>query len=289
MRHPLAEIFGFPYNCFSARAEHYRSNRLCPFNNKVPSCTKDKAQDPLGVCSVWEGDRAAITCPIRFREDWIIASDAAQFFFPPGALWTSLTEVRLNDRTHRSAGNIDLVLVSYDPQGKILDFGAVEVQGVYISGNVRDPFKKYMENPRANFNMTWPGRNYPSPDYLSSSRKRLVPQLLYKGGILNHWQRKIAVVLTADFFETLPELPQSSREDAEIAWFLYDLAGSPDADEYHLQRVRTVYTQFKPSLDKIIVPEPGPVEEFIALLQEKLNQKLEFPPDAPTLLDSLGQ
>jgi hypothetical protein len=36
--------------------------------------------------------------------------------------------------------------------------------------------------------------------------------------------------------------------------------------------------------------EPGPVEEFIGVLQEKLDKKLEGeenPPDAPTLADLL--
>lgn len=50
-KHPLAEVFGFPPDNLSAEAERYRRNRLCPYNNKVPSCTKDKANDPLGVLS----------------------------------------------------------------------------------------------------------------------------------------------------------------------------------------------------------------------------------------------
>ena len=82
-RHPLAEVFGFPPGNFSARATHYRKHKLCPYNNKVPSCTKDRANAPLGVCSIWTGNELAITCPIRFRQDWRIASDAAAFFFPP--------------------------------------------------------------------------------------------------------------------------------------------------------------------------------------------------------------
>jgi len=43
IEHPLAEVFGFPPDNFSKTAERYRINRLCPYNNKVPSCTKDKA------------------------------------------------------------------------------------------------------------------------------------------------------------------------------------------------------------------------------------------------------
>ena len=53
-KNPLAEIFGFPIDNLSADADRYRSNKLCPYNNKVPSCTKDKANDPLGVCSVFD-------------------------------------------------------------------------------------------------------------------------------------------------------------------------------------------------------------------------------------------
>ena len=68
-KHPLAEVFGFPPDNFSTEAKRYRRLRLCPYNNKVPFCTKDKANDPLGVCSVFDGDNTAITCPIRFAND----------------------------------------------------------------------------------------------------------------------------------------------------------------------------------------------------------------------------
>ncbi len=109
-KHPLAEVFGFPATDMSASANRHRSKRLCPFNNKVPNCTKDKAQDPLGVCSVFNDGEVVITCPIRFRQSWLIADDAADFFFAPDATWTTLTEVRLKDAAGGSAGNIDVVL-----------------------------------------------------------------------------------------------------------------------------------------------------------------------------------
>ena len=141
---PLAEVFGFMTDDRSAKARRYRSNRLCPFNNKVPDCTKDKAKNPLGVCSIMQNGKPVITCPVRFREDWLITDDAASFFFGEDVLWSSLTEVRLNDAGGKSAGNIDVVLVAYDKEGKVTDFGALEVQAVYISGNVRDPFEHYM-------------------------------------------------------------------------------------------------------------------------------------------------
>jgi hypothetical protein len=153
MPNPLAEVFGFPVDNFLPEADRHRIHRLCPFNNKVPNCTKDKANDPLGVCSILDGGEIAITCPIRFRQDWLIAVDAAAFFFPPGTNWTSLTEVRLKDANEESAGNIDVVLVAYDERGRVVDFGALEVQAVYISGNVRRPFEHYRQDPRERASM----------------------------------------------------------------------------------------------------------------------------------------
>jgi hypothetical protein len=285
--HPLTEVFGFTPKNMSDEAVRHRAKKLCPFNNKVPNCTKDKASDPLGTCSVRAGDGVAITCPIRFREKWIIADDAADFFFPKNAQWTSLTEVRLKDRFGKSAGNIDLVLVSYDSHGKVTDFGALEVQAVYISGNIRKPFEYYMQDPKKHWNMNWKGEQWwPAPDYLSSSRKRLAPQLIFKGDILHAWSKKTAVALDAGFFATLPELKKVEKKDADLAWLVYDLQLDKTQSRYNLKRTKVVYTEFQPALDQITRSEPGRMREFVALLQEKLNEKLAndgTPPDNQTI------
>ena len=203
--HPLAEIFGFPFDNLSEKAERYRKLKLCPYNNKVPSCTKNSAKNPLGVCSIFEKDVPVITCPIRFREDWTIIEDAARFFFSSADQFTSLAEIRLNDADGNSAGNIDFVLVSLDEQGNITDFGALEVQAVYISGNISQPFEHYLQHHHTHHDFTW--RGMVCPDYLSSSRKRLVPQLIYKGRILRTWNKKLAVAIQDRFYATLPDLP----------------------------------------------------------------------------------
>jgi hypothetical protein len=294
-KQPLAEVFGFPITNASPDASRYQKNRLCPYNNKVPNCTKDKAEDPLGVCSLFEGDETTIVCPVRFRQDWLITVDAAKFFFPPDAKWTSLTEVRLADKNGKSAGNIDVVLVSYDDAGRITDFGSVEVQGVYISGNLTKPFKHFMQDPNSRRDMDWTSqKNYPRPDYLSSSRKRLAPQMIYKGGILKAWGKKQAVVVHKNFYATLPELQpvEAGREaNADIAWQLYNLQHDAAEDRYKLALERVVYTMFEPALEQITKTEAGLIENFISKLQEKLDEKLEngHPPDAPTLADILDR
>jgi hypothetical protein len=244
-KHPLAEVFGFPTTDMSPNANRHRTKRLCPFNNKVPNCTKDKAQNPLGVCSVFHGGEVVITCPVRFRQSWLIADDAADFFFPADAKWTTLTEVRLKDADGGSAGNIDIVLCAYDKSGKVYDFGALEVQAVYISGNVRNPFESYMESPAKRGGMDWTNEeNYPRPDYLSSSRKRLAPQLIFKGGIINAWNKKTAVALNKGFFATLPKLPEVPKAEADIAWLIYDLKPrEKDGAHHEFSLAGIVYTK----------------------------------------------
>lgn len=290
-QHPLAEVFGFPTGNYSTVADRHRTKRLCPYNNRVPNCTKDKAKDPLGVCSIFDKDRVAITCPIRFRQDWIIADDAATFFFPPNIAWTSLTEVRLPDKRGHSAGNIDVVLVAYNDRGRIVDFGAVEVQAVYISGNIRNTFEYYLKDPKSRHDMTWQGPYYPRPDYLSSSRKRLAPQLIYKGGILNTWGRKMAVVVDRSFFSTLPQLPEIEPDKADIAWLVYDLTIEPSLNRYNLTSYKSIFTAFTPALEIITTADAGLVENFIEHLQHKLDEKLEngYPPDAPTLTEFMDE
>ena len=284
--HPLAEVFGFPTENLSEEATRYRRLRLCPFNNKVPNCTKDKANDPLGVCSIYDENDVVITCPIRFRQQWLIAEDAAAFFFPANATWTSLTEVRLTDKRGRSAGNIDIILAAYDGRGRIVDYGALEVQAVYISGNVRRPFEHYMADPAKHTHMNWRRQShYPRPDYLSSSRKRLAPQLIFKGGILKAWSKKTAVALNRGFYKTLPPLKGVDPAEADIAWLVYDLRHDAVVNRYQASRYKAVYTKFETALDQITKSEPGKEDDFIGYLQTKLDEKLEdgSPPDAPTI------
>lgn len=177
--------------------------------------------------------------------------------------------MRLKDKNDKSAGNIDLVLVAYDDNGRVTDFGALEIQAVYISGNVRRPFEYYMKDPENRADMNWKNeKNWPGPDYLSSSRKRLAPQLIFKGGILHTWRKKTAVALDAGFFATLPTLKEVPKEQAEIAWLVYDLDLNKTDNLYVLKKKKTVYTEFTASLDQITKSEAGDMNGFVNILQE---------------------
>ena len=269
---PLAEVFGFPIDNQLERAIRYRENKLCPFNNIVSNCTKNSIEFPLGVCSINHKEKPVIICPIRFREDWKIVSDAAAFIFDEKTTWTHVGEVRLKDKFGKSAGNIDYVLVAYDDKGRVLDFGSLEVQAVYISGNLTGPFSAYLENPTPDF--SWmQGFKYPKPDYLSSSRKRLVPQIIAKGSILKQWGKKQAVALQTSFYNTLPPLPEVDKAESDFAFFLYDIVAVKNEKRLELKLSKVVYTKFAIALEQIAKFEAGSIADFTQLLQKKLDTK----------------
>jgi hypothetical protein len=281
---PLAEVFGFPIQNETDRAKRYRKNKLCPYNNIVSNCTKNSIEFPLGVCSLNHKENPVIICPVRFREDWTIISDAANFIFEGKNTWTHVGEVRLKDKHDKSAGNIDYILVSYDTKGRVIDFGSLEVQAVYISGNLTGPFMAYLEKPKPSFNWTQAFK-YPKPDYLSSSRKRLIPQIVAKGSIMKQWSKKQAVALQTTFYNTLPSLPECNKQEADFAFFLYDLVYNNKTKTLSLKLHRIVYTKFADALEQIAKFEAGSLHDFTELLQKKLDAKLSGKLDISNLED----
>ncbi|MCB0308849.1 MAG: hypothetical protein KDD48_05710 [Bdellovibrionales bacterium] len=273
--HPLAEVFGYKTTDFSAKAKKSRDEELCMHHNNVPRCTKDKKDAPLGVCSMYSNGDVVCICPIRFREGWKIAEDAADFFFGSSKGCTALKEVRLKEKTGASAGNIDLVIAKHNSSGKVLDFGAVEIQSVYVSGNIRNPFEYYMEDPKKRARMDWSKEKfYPRPDFLSSSRKRLAPQLIYKGQILKAWGKKMAIVVDRPFFNTLPEINRVDMDKADICWLVYELKENKSKTKYELTLYEKVYTSWEDVFKSIANPAIGDVSEFISILERKLQPLL---------------
>jgi hypothetical protein len=282
-KNPLAEVFGFPADNMSAMAINHRKNRFCPFHNSSgPNRTKFSVQNPLGVCSIFQGNNLVITCPVRFRQNYSILSDAGKFFFG-NQKFVALTEVRLSDKAGKSAGNIDIVLAVLDINKCVADFGAIEVQAVYITGNISNGFQNYIDKPEQRYSIEWPTKNYPKPDYLSSSRKRLAPQLIFKGGILHQWEKKTAVVVHRGFFEQLPTLETSKEQEADIAWMIYDLERDKTTNTYQLSLFDIQYTKFETALNKITTPETGDVHSFTEALEKRIKNGKLFgtPPSNP--------
>lgn len=95
------------------------------------------------------------------------------------------------------------------------------------------------------------------------------------------WQKKSAVALDQGFFNTLPKLKEVPKSNAEIAWLIYDLDHDKKKNRYSLVRKRIVYTGFDNALNQITRSDAGNVNDFISLLQEKLDEKLNVA-TAPT-------
>lgn len=272
---PLCEVFGHPVNDLSKAASSRRLGRLCPHNNRVPECTKVSVDDPLGVCSIWDNDEPIIICPIRFREGqdnrWRVVRDAAKFLLPHSRQFTLLREISLEDRLGEPVGKFDAVLVDFE-HPHVRDFGALEIQAVYITGNIRNPFNHYISEPGARHSEAWTGPKYPAPDWLSSI-KRLVRQLTVKGAIFKAWKKRLAIAVQKQLFERLDlvdKVSPKSIDNGEMGWFIYDLVRDSQTRQFVLQLERTVYMSYDDAMKRFSSLEAGDVKEFEAKLQTKL-------------------
>lgn len=279
---PLCEVFGYPIGDFSDEAICHREEKLCPYNNSSRFCTKDKKDNPLGVCSMWYEGRPVIICPIRFRQDWRVVSDTAPFLLRNSS-GKFVTEATIKDANKESAGHIDVVVLETGPDHRIIDFGALEIQAVYITGNVRNPFAFYYENPSARFADPWNGANAPHPDWLSSV-KRLVRQLTVKGTIIRAWDKKIAVVVESQFYNTLTllnDIAEYHPEEADMAWFLYSLVSNPQNGRFELELERKVYLRFVDVQEKLSKINPGDITDFTTVLENKYQRKYNLKAKKP--------
>jgi hypothetical protein len=134
------------------------------------------------------------------------------------------------------------------------------------------PFTAYLEKQSPTFSWTQAFK-YPKPDYLSSSRKRLIPQIIAKGSILKQWNKKQAVALQTSFYNTLPTLPEVDKSKSDFAFFLYDLVPSKETKMLSLKLQRIVYTNFASALEQIAKFEAGSIVQFTDILQKKLDNK----------------
>lgn len=234
----MVEVFGHHVQNLGVVATQDRIGKRCPFTNSA--CQKDKKDDPLGVCSVegGAGHSPAITCPKRFEAEGLIFDDASDFFFGPGVPYTKVPEIRLVSSAGERIGNIDWTLCR--DGASELDYGCLEVQAVYISGTVRPAFTRYMAAPDEYAGDAEVAR----ADWLSS-KKRLGSQLVRKCQAVAGWDRKMAVALQKELFLIMPPMPPVPKEEADMAWLLYELVPDSNGVDRVLRQAEIVYTRLK--------------------------------------------
>jgi len=265
-KYGIAEVFGYRVEDSSHTSWHSRLSRHCPFRDS--KCTKGSRNNPLGVCTIRDGDDIAIICPYRFLENGIIFDDAINIAFPNNSNIICLPEIRLH--TH-GAGKFDFVLIMLDSSLDILDFHVLEIQSVYFSGDSLKPDFDYFMKHRTLPSMTGSRR----PDYLSSSMKRLLPQLITKVDIIRRWGKKVFIAVDKGFFNSFGNSSFLKREadiwNADIAWMVYDITTNESG--YILSLIDTVYTQIESATNafKSLVSVPSK-SEFIELLNRKIRK-----------------
>ncbi len=89
-------------------------------------------------------------------------------------------------------------------------------------------------------------------------------------------------------FDTLPELKEVEKERADIAWLVYDLA-TFDNRSFELKKNKIVYTKLTEALNTFSRPKVGKIEKFLDLLQLKVDEKLENPPENRTIDSPFGK
>lgn len=82
-----------------------------------------------------------------------------------------------------------------------------------------------------------------------------------------------------------PPLNKVDKSKSDIVWLLYDLEMTKDGDQdrYKLTKIDEVFTEFAPALMSITTPVPGNINDFVKLLQDKLDEQLETPPTNKTI------
>lgn len=143
-----------------------------------------------------DGQNATLTCPSRFLEGGRLFKDAARLAFGAGKSFIAVPEVRVlevhNGSRKKKIGKVDFIIARIEDQTAV-DFAALEIQGVYISGaTIRPAFERYIETGEA------PNAQR-RPDFRSSAQKRLMPQLALKVPIFRRWGKRFFVAVDTTF------------------------------------------------------------------------------------------
>jgi len=265
----IGEVFGHSVDNFSQTASTDRASKNCNF--RKARCNKGNSTDPLGICSFSNGAAATVVCPARFQERLRLFADAGQLAFGPEKKVAVIPEIRVlrvevPGKSPRRIGKIDFMLAALDDNGNAVDFAALEVQAVYISGkSIRPAFNHFLDKK------VLPEFAERRPDFRSSAQKRLMPQLSLKVPVFRRWGKRFFVAVDQTFFDALPAMPTVDHiENSEVTWLVYPFKKSGKIFEMGPPRaVFTLWDEVVAALREGSAPKPG---EMLAELQANLQR-----------------
>ena len=109
----------------------------------------------------------------------------------------------------------------------------------------------------------------------SVSKRVAEAQLQLKVPVFRRWGKKFFVVVDSQFFNALPEFPDTSRSNSELTWLSYPITRS--GKDYSMKDPDVIFSQWDDvanALREGIPPEP---EEILNELQVKLANKRNPP------------
>jgi Restriction endonuclease NotI len=193
----VVEFFGFNPQDSSATALGYRSGQKCPFVGG--SCIKRfKSGTVSGACTVKPTTTGpVICCPNRmYAENYRVLLDIAQACFGSdvrlchstadsqgdgkdvqvfGKRWGK--ELRLPSRGKGGGYFVDWVLALVDPDRKLKEFVAVELQTMDTTGSYEAEVDSYYQGKT-------PAKSSTAGINWENVSKRILPQIIFKGHVL---------------------------------------------------------------------------------------------------------
>jgi len=265
----IGEIFG--HDTAIQRDAEERRKPFCPFRQSA--CTKQGKKSPLGICSFSDGKMATVTCPVRFLEKQRLFIDAARLAFGHGRSCIAVPEVRLLDipgpKRNRKIGKVDFLLVQLE-KGEAVDFAALEIQAVYISGKtIRPAFNEYLAAGYL------PDDSARRPDFRSSAQKRLMPQLALKVPIFRRWGKRFFVAVDSSFYDTLPNIRTQTEGNAEVTWLVYPFKRQPEGG-YQMADPEIYHTLWDDVVDSLREGKPPEKSELLKEMSKQASKRPTF-------------
>jgi len=200
--------------------------------------------------------------------------DAAKIAFGAGVKCVAVPEVRVLDVMKKNGkrkkiGKVDFLLAQIE-HDKAVDFAALEVQAVYMSGkSIRPFFDRYIRTGE----LSDEGKR--RPDFRSSAQKRLMPQLALKVPIFRRWGKRFFVATDNMFFAELPVMRPQSPDNGEVTWLTYAFE-SQSGGGYVMRPstvVHTLWDDVEIALREGVAPEKA---EVLAQLTESARRLKAF-------------
>jgi hypothetical protein len=165
-------------------------------------------------------------------------------------------ELRLPQRGHRGGYFVDWIMALLDPEGKLREFVAVEIQSIDTTGNYREERESYLKNQRFR-GTSRAGLNW------ENVSKRILPQLIYKGHVLRReplCRQGMFFVSPAAVYDRILQrlggrLLQYARQPGSLTFRWYGLG---KMQEHGARRPLEAEGEFTTTIDQIAVAFTSP-------------------------------